>query len=98
MGEELNEEELYQCLLACLADAPGDKGQDAPPPSAVQRALRACFGGGGSQGVKATEEEIRLAAHYIIDRFGKSPKPKLDRLEAILKVCARVSVRLHRGL
>ena len=73
LNEDLDEEDLQTVLLECLKDAPGgDEYNDKDGSVAVaQRSLvsRVFFLPSGRK-VVATPEEIKLAATYIIDRFG----------------------------
>ncbi len=70
LNEDLDEEDLQTVLLECLKDAPAEDGTDEkgqqPKPSMMRRVF--CLPSGKK--VVAMPEEIKLAAKYIVDRFG----------------------------
>ena len=73
LNEDLDEEDLQTVLLECLKDAPGggDDGDDkAVPVGGKSSLMRRVFCLPSGRKVVASPEEIKLAAKYIVDRFG----------------------------
>jgi hypothetical protein len=67
LNEDMDEEDLQTVLLECLKDAPPeDEDEKVEKPSLIRRMF--CLPSGRK--VTATAEEIKLAAKYIVDRFG----------------------------
>lgn len=74
LNEDLDEETLKGVLVECMRDAPGDAAEKEKKAGFLARLFNK------RSNVEASPEEISLAAHYIIDRFGA--KPSLEDLQA----------------
>lgn len=73
LNEDLDEDTLKNVLVECMRDAPGDAADKEKKAGFLARIFNR------RSNVEASPEDIALAAHYIIDRFGA--KPTLEELQ-----------------
>ena len=72
LNEDLDEDTLKNILLECMRDAPGDAADKEKKAGLLAKLFNR------KSSVEASPEEIALAAHYIIDRFGAVPQYDLE--------------------
>ncbi|KXZ51016.1 hypothetical protein GPECTOR_14g257 [Gonium pectorale] len=78
LNEDMDEDTLREVFKECLRDAPAatEKGK-----AAASNLLARLFRRGGGPGSEANEQEVMLAAHYIVERFGAVPRDDDDLLD-----------------